>query len=130
MDRSETGRAVYRTPGLLNKRASRASEMHKISANRRGSLAVACTPLRQAARGAEASAVASLNPLMALGSTPRRALRQRLSALLSADNPERSKIEALAPRLLHTAADCTMHLPAAIGSYTDFFAGIHHARNG
>ena len=28
------------------------------------------------------------------------------------------------------AADCTMHLPAAIGSYTDFFAGIHHARNG
>src|SRR5437870_1604894 len=84
----------------------------------------------EAARGAEASAVASLNPLMALGSTPRRALRQRLSALLSADNPERSKIEALAPRLLHTAADCTMHLPAAIGSYTDFFAGIHHARNG
>jgi fumarylacetoacetase len=23
-----------------------------------------------------------------------------------------------------------MHLPAAIGSFTDFFAGIHHARNG
>ena len=23
-----------------------------------------------------------------------------------------------------------MHLPAAIGEFTDFFAGIHHARNG
>src|SRR5712671_4352941 len=84
----------------------------------------------EAARGAEAAAGATLNPLMALGSGPRVALRKRLSTMLSADNPERAKIEALAPRLLHNAADCTMHLPAAIGSYTDFFAGIHHARNG
>ena len=36
----------------------------------------------------------------------------------------------MAPRLLYAAAQCTMHLPAAIGSFTDFFAGIHHARNG
>ena len=84
----------------------------------------------EAARAAEAAAGTTLNPLMALGSGPRRALRKRLSACLSADNPERAKIESLAPRLLHNAADCTMHLPAAIGSYTDFFAGIHHARNG
>src|SRR5437773_1714376 len=84
----------------------------------------------EAARAAEAAAGAALNPLMALGSGSRIALRKHLSALLSADNPERAKIEALAPRLLHNAADCTMHLPAAIGSYTDFFAGIHHARNG
>src|SRR5271168_3803645 len=80
--------------------------------------------------GLEAAAGATLNPLMALGPAPRLALRKRLSALLSADNPERVKIESLAARLLHNAADCTMHLPAAIGSYTDFFAGIHHARNG
>jgi fumarylacetoacetase len=84
----------------------------------------------EAARAAEAAAGATLNPLMALGGPPRLALRRRLSALLSADNPERARIEALAPRLLHEAARCTMHLPAAIGSYTDFFAGIHHARNG
>jgi fumarylacetoacetase len=83
-----------------------------------------------AARGAEAASGAALNPLMALGSGPRLALRKRLSALLSADNPERARIEALSARLLHNAADCTMPLPAAIGSYTDFFAGIHHARNG
>src|SRR5207244_3586296 len=84
----------------------------------------------EAARGAEAAAGITLNPLMGLGSGPRLALRKRLSAMLSADNPERAKIESLAPRLLHDAAACTMHLPAAIGSYTDFFAGIHHARNG
>ena len=83
-----------------------------------------------AARAAKAADGASLNPLMALGSAPRIALRKRLSALLSADNPERAKIEGMATRLLHNATDCTMQLPAAIGSYTDFFAGIHHARNG
>jgi fumarylacetoacetase len=27
------------------------------------------------------------------------------------------------------AADATLHLPAAIGDYTDFYAGIHHAMN-
>ncbi len=33
------------------------------------------------------------------------------------------------PLLLTRAADCAMHLPARIGDYTDFFAGIHHATN-
>jgi len=84
----------------------------------------------EAAVAAEAAAGATLNPLMALGKNPRLALRRRLSALLSADGSERAKIEAIAARLLHDAADCTLHLPAAVGSFTDFFAGIHHARNG
>ncbi len=84
----------------------------------------------EAARAAEAGAGASLNPLMASGKNVGLALRRRLSALLSADGPDRAKIEPLAPRLLHNAADCTLHLPAAVGSFTDFFAGIHHARNG
>jgi fumarylacetoacetase len=84
----------------------------------------------EAARAAEAAAGDTLNPLMALGSGPRLALRKRLSALLLANGPERAKVEPLVERLLHSAADCSMHLPAAIGSYTDFFAGIHHARNG
>jgi len=83
-----------------------------------------------AAGAAEAAAGPTLNPLMALGKGPRRALRRRLSALLSSDNPDRAKIEPLSTRLLHNAADCSLQLPAAIGSYTDFFAGIHHARNG
>jgi len=79
---------------------------------------------------AESAAGSTLNPLMALGKKPRLALRRRLSALLSADGPDRAKIEQRAAQLLHNAADCTLHLPAAIGSFTDFFAGIHHARNG
>jgi fumarylacetoacetase len=83
-----------------------------------------------AAVAAEAAAGPTLNPLMALGRGQRIALRRQLSALLSAANPAQAKVEALSTQLLHNAADCTMHLPATIGSYTDFFAGIHHARNG
>src|SRR5215831_3158195 len=83
-----------------------------------------------AAAAAKAAAGPALNPLMELGKTARVALRRQLSMMLSANNPERAKVEALSARLLHRSADCTMHLPAYIGSYTDFFAGIHHARNG
>ncbi|HEV2336706.1 MAG TPA: fumarylacetoacetase [Stellaceae bacterium] len=83
-----------------------------------------------AASAAEAASGASLNPLMALGGGPRRALRQQLFALLAADAPGRAKVEPLAGRLLHPVGDCWLHLPATIGNFTDFFAGIHHARNG
>ena len=31
--------------------------------------------------------------------------------------------------LLHRAVDCVLHLPATVGDYTDFYAGIHHATN-
>jgi len=84
----------------------------------------------EAARAAEAAAGISLNPLMALGAAPRAALRRRVSALLAADGGERARVEGMAARLLHDATRCTLHLPAKIGAYTDFFAGIHHSRNG
>ena len=71
---------------------------------------------------AEAASGATLNPLLALGAAERRALRAALADLLDAAAPAR-------PDLLHRAADCTLHLPARIGDYTDFFAGIHHANN-
>jgi fumarylacetoacetase len=32
-------------------------------------------------------------------------------------------------RPLHARADCTFHLPAVVGDYTDFYASIHHATN-
>ncbi len=67
----------------------------------------------------------TLNPLLALGAGPRRALRRDLSALLREGQTERRKIEPL----LHEAAACRLHLPAAIGDYTDFYVGIHHAEN-
>ena len=83
-----------------------------------------------AAKAAEAASGPVLNPLMALGPALRQALRKRVSALLAADGAERATAEAIAARLLHPMAHCTLHLPAAIGEFTDFFAGIHHARNG
>lgn len=78
-----------------------------------------------AARAADAAAAPTLNTLMALGAEARVALRARLSDVLAEGAAEQA---TLAP-LLHAAGACTMHLPAAIGDYTDFYAGIHHALN-
>jgi fumarylacetoacetase len=75
---------------------------------------------------AEAAAGPELNPLLALPATARRALRQRLSDILATGSDARGK----ASHLLHDATACTLHLPAQVGDYTDFFAGIHHARKG
>src|SRR5260221_5018159 len=82
-----------------------------------------------AARAAEAACGATLNPLFALGREARVALRRRLGDILDADGRDRAKLEALRSRLTHRADDCRLELPAAIGDYTDFFAGIHHATN-
>lgn len=79
----------------------------------------------EAAAAVEAAAGKSLNDLLALGGGPRRALRARLSELLAEGQPERATI---AP-LLYEASACTLQLPAAIGDYTDFYVGIHHAEN-
>jgi fumarylacetoacetase len=76
-------------------------------------------------QAAEAASGATLNPFLALGAGPRRALRARLSALLTRGHAEQGKVEGC----LRPAADCTLHLPAAIGDYTDFYVGIHHATN-
>ncbi|MDG3444149.1 fumarylacetoacetase [Nitrospirillum amazonense] len=67
----------------------------------------------------------TLNPLLALGAGPRRALRRRLSQLLATGSDDQGIVEGL----LYHAVDCTLHLPTAIGGYTDFYAGIHHALN-
>jgi fumarylacetoacetase len=83
----------------------------------------------EALTAAEAAAGPMLNPLFALGAGPRKALRAGLSRLLDADGPDRKRIEPMRPVLLHKAADCELHLPAWIGDYTDFYAGIHHATN-
>lgn len=83
---------------------------------------------------AQAAAVAAagptLNPLMARGATLRRALRRRVFDLLAEAGSDAARVRPLASRLVHPAAACTLHLPAAVGNFTDFFAGIHHATNG
>ncbi len=84
----------------------------------------------EARAAAEAASGPTLNAFLALGAGARKALRRSVSALLAADSPARSKVEPLADRLLHDASRCRFHLPAAIGAYTDFYAGIEHAANG
>jgi fumarylacetoacetase len=69
----------------------------------------------------------SLNPLMAHGTGPRRALRRRLHAVLRQDAP--ASDQGTAASHLVAQADVEMLLPAVIGDYTDFYASIFHATN-
>jgi fumarylacetoacetase len=82
-----------------------------------------------AATAAQAAAGATLNPLFALGRDARVALRKRVGELLDADGKDRARAEGARSKLLHRAADCRLHVPATVGDYTDFFAGINHATN-
>jgi fumarylacetoacetase len=82
-----------------------------------------------AAAAAQAASGATLNALFALGGEARVALRRRVGEILDAQGHDRARIEAQRAKLLHRAGDCRLELPAAIGDYTDFFAGIHHATN-
>lgn len=66
----------------------------------------------------------ALNALMGLLQGDRIAMRRRLSELLS-DETHRAIVEPL----LYRADQCALHMPAAIGDYTDFYVGIHHATN-
>ena len=65
-----------------------------------------------------------LNRMLALPATDRVVLRRTLSRLLC----DRDAQPVLAAAL-HAQAHCTLHLPARIGDYTDFYVGIHHATN-
>lgn len=78
---------------------------------------------------AEAAAGPTLNAYLALDPASRAALRARVCDILDADGPERSRVEPLRAHLLRLADDCKMHMPARVGDYTDFFAGIRHATN-
>jgi fumarylacetoacetase len=84
----------------------------------------------EAAVAAEAASGGALNTLLALGAGPRVALRKRVFALLAADGADAMTAQGMAKQLIHPAAACQLHLPATVTSFTDFFAGIHHARNG
>lgn len=65
-----------------------------------------------------------LNAWLARGPEDQRALRHRVSELLS-DDRYRDDLEPL----LLGQSEATMHLPCLIGDYTDFYVGIHHATN-
>ncbi len=74
---------------------------------------------------AEVLEAPTLNPLMAAGAEARRELRTRLSDVLAGGSLNHAAVTGM----LRPAAECTMHLPAVVGDYTDFYAGIHHALN-
>lgn len=77
-----------------------------------------------AALAAQTADAGELNALLALGSMPRRALRRRVSELLS-DPAHRGRVGPM----LHESAACSLHLPARIGDFSDFYVGVHHATN-
>jgi fumarylacetoacetase len=72
-----------------------------------------------------ASKPGTLNALFEAGAAVRKAIRARVFALLEVGSERGGDLEPF----LHRASRCELHVPAAIGGYTDFFAGIHHARN-
>ncbi|HXP05576.1 MAG TPA: fumarylacetoacetase [Stellaceae bacterium] len=84
----------------------------------------------EAGIAAKAASGGCLNPLLALGAGPRRALRRQVFDLLATDGKNAGKARDLAQSILHDGDTCAMHLPAKSTSFTDFFAGIHHATNG
>lgn len=68
--------------------------------------------------------LSTLNAWFAHGAEDALRLRRRLSDLLSNDSDRHT----VAPLLVRQSA-ATLHLPCAIGDYTDFYVGIHHATN-
>jgi fumarylacetoacetase len=80
-----------------------------------------------ALEAAQAASGRTLNAWLEMGPDARRALRRRIGDLLDAAGAEAADARAIAGRLLRDARQCAMHLPARVGDFTDFFAGIHHA---
>ena len=68
----------------------------------------------------------TLNKLMAAGRPAARKLRGTLQKQLSEST---SALRQAADRVLVRQADATMHLPVAIGDYTDFYSSQEHATN-
>lgn len=64
-----------------------------------------------------------LRALLALSSACRRALRRAVFALLTDQSAHQAAADVLLP-----ADACDLHMPLAVRDYTDFYAGIHHAR--
>lgn len=71
----------------------------------------------------------SLNPFIALGRQAWRAVRARVSELLRHDTPTLRDDAVLRGEALVVMADAALHLPVAIGGYTDFYSSREHATN-
>jgi fumarylacetoacetase len=69
----------------------------------------------------------SLNSLFARGRGPLRQLRKGVADALDA-GASGEKTRSHAADVLAPMEQCVMHRPSAIPNYSDFYAGIHHAR--
>ena len=69
-----------------------------------------------------------LNDLLSLGKEKVRALRERISFLLSTDSDE-LKNDTKLNQILFKTSKLDLHLPVKIGDYTDFYSSEDHARN-
>jgi fumarylacetoacetase len=70
-----------------------------------------------------------LNPFMEMEYSRRRAVRLLLHGLLRDDEPTLRDDAVLRQRALLPVDSVTMHLPVAIGDYTDFYSSREHATN-
>ncbi|KAF5911520.1 hypothetical protein HPG69_000812 [Diceros bicornis minor] len=71
----------------------------------------------------------TLNSFMGLGQAAWKEARGFLQNLLSASQARLRDDTELRKHAFTSQASATMHLPAAIGDYTDFYSSRHHATN-
>ncbi len=81
--------------------------------------------------GADAQALqqATLNAFISQGRAATSAVRQRVSELLRADTPTLRDNAALRQQALVPMAEATMHLPVAVGGFSDFMLSREHSLN-
>jgi fumarylacetoacetase len=82
---------------------------------------------RLAAPTREALQDATLNRLFSLGSAALRDLRRSVGDMLD-QGASGNDTRRHAADLLTRMDACTLHLPTRVANYTDFYAGIYHAR--
>lgn len=70
----------------------------------------------------------TLNAFMALGRPAWDSVRRSIQRLLTDETSELLN-PAVRRRTLHRQSECLLHLPAAIGDYTDFYSSREHASN-
>ena len=79
--------------------------------------------------GAEIFHEPTLNAFMSMGRTAWKETRQKISEILSEDNPTLRDNEELKNKVVISKNDVNMQLPVDIGDYTDFYSSREHATN-
>ena len=89
----------------------------------RGGVAIGDQILDLAALGVRTGA--TLNGLAAMGRPAARKLRRELSRALSVKSRQRKRLQ----KYLVPVKQAELFLPVAVGDFSDFYTGIHHATN-